>query len=115
MSLLPPPDVLMSLAVLSGALAPWVAVIATVMIYQSSRLDKRFDDLKAEQNQRFDDLKAEQNQRFGQVDKRFDDLKAEQNQRFDQVDKRFDQQDKQLDRMGADIRALREALLSVKQ
>ena len=90
MSLLPPPDVLMSLAVLSGALAPWVAVIATVMIYQSSRLDKRFDDLKAEQNQRFDDLKAEQNQRFGQVDK-------------------------QLDRMGADIRALREALLSVKQ
>ena len=108
MSLLPPPDVLMSLAVLSGALAPWVAVIATVMIYQSSRLDKRFDDLKAEQNQR-----------FGQVDKRFDDLKAEQNQRFDDLkaeqNQRFGQVDKQLDRMGADIRALREALLSVKQ
>ena len=118
MSLLPPPDVLMSLAAVGGVLVTGGILLFSVMRFFCDTLDRRFADLKADQNRRFDELKADQDRRFDelkadqdrrfdQVDRRFDDLKAEQDKRFDQVDKQFDD-------LKADIAALRDALLSVK-
>lgn len=76
------------LAAVAGALAAWTGVLVTVLMFPWNKLDKRFDDLEARQNQRFNDLEARQ-------DKRFDELKAE------------------MQEGRAEVRALRDALLSV--
>ena len=73
------------LAAVAGALAAWTGVFVTVLMFLWNKLDKRFDDLEARQNQRFD-----------QQDKRFDELKAE------------------MQEGRAEVRALRDALLSIK-
>ena len=62
------PPMLGVLAAVAGALAAWTGVFVTVLMFLWNKLDKRFDDLEARQNQRFDDLEARQ-------DKRFDELK----------------------------------------
>ena len=77
------------LAAVAGALAAWAGVFVTVLMFLWNKLDKRFDDLEARQNQRFNDLEARQ-------DKRFDELKAE------------------MQEGRAEVRALRDALLSIK-
>ena len=79
------PPMLGVLAAVAGALAAWTGVFVTVLMFLWNKLDKRFDDLEARQNQRFD-----------QQDKRFDELKAE------------------MQEGRAEVRALRDALLSVK-
>ncbi|MYF36583.1 MAG: hypothetical protein F4226_07320 [Synechococcus sp. SB0678_bin_12] len=76
---------LAALAAVAGALAAWAGVIVTVLMVLWNKQDKRFDDFEARQNRRFD-----------QQDKRFDELAAEMR------DNR------------AEMRALREALLSGK-
>ena len=76
------------LAAVAGALAAWTGVFVTVLMFLWNKLDKRFDDFEARQNQRFNDLEARQ-------DKRFDELKAE------------------MQEGRAEVRALRDALLSV--
>ena len=96
MSLLPPPDVLMSLAAVGGVLVTGGILLFTVTRFFCDTLDRRFDQV----DKRFDDLKADQ-------DRRFAELKADQDRRFDQVDKQFAD-------LKADIAALREAVLSVK-
>ena len=78
------PPMLGVLAAVAGALAAWTGVFVTVLMFLWNKLDKRFDDLEARQNQRFD-----------QQDKRFDELKAE------------------MQEGRAEVRALRDALLSV--
>ena len=82
------PPMLGVLAAVAGALAAWTGVFVTVLMFLWNKLDKRFDDLEARQNQRFNDLEARQ-------DKRFDELKAE------------------MQEGRAEVRALRDALLSV--
>ena len=72
-------------AAVAGALAAWTGVFVTVLMVLWNKLDKRFDHLEARQNQRFD-----------QQDKRFDELKAE------------------MQEGRAEVRALRDALLSIK-
>ena len=47
------------LAAVAGALAAWTGVFVTVLMFLWNKLDKRFDNLEARQNQRFDDLKTE--------------------------------------------------------
>ncbi|OOV25112.1 hypothetical protein BV61_07180 [Candidatus Synechococcus spongiarum LMB bulk15M] len=79
------PPTLVAVAAVVGALAAWAGVIVAVLMLLWNKLDKRFDDFEARQNQRFD-----------QQDKRFDELKAE------------------MQEGRAETRALREALLSVK-
>ena len=79
------PPMLGVLAAVAGALAAWTGVFVTVLMFLWNKLDKRFDDLEARQNQRFD-----------QQDKRFDELKAE------------------MQEGRAEVRALRDALLSIK-
>ena len=83
------PPMLGVLAAVAGALAAWTGVFVTVLMFLWNKLDKRFDDLEARQNQRFNDLEARQ-------DKRFDELKAE------------------MQEGRAEVRALRDALLSIK-
>ena len=78
------PPMLGVLAAVAGALAAWTGVFVTVLMFLWNKLDKRFDDLEARQNQRFD-----------QQDKRFDELKTE------------------MQEGRAEVRALRDALLSV--
>ena len=91
------------LAAVAGALAAWTGVFVTVLMFLWNKLDKRFDDLEARQNQRFNELEARQNQRFDQQDKR-----------FDQQDKRFDELKAEMQEGRAEVRALRDALLSIK-
>ena len=79
------PPTLVAVAAVVGALAAWAGVIVAVLMLLWNKLDKRFDDFEARQNQRFD-----------QQDKRLDELKAE------------------MQEGRAETRALREALLSVK-
>ena len=93
------PPMLGVLAAVAGALAAWTGVFVTVLMFLWNKLDKRFDDLEARQNQRFDDLEARQNQRFN-------DLEARQ-------DKRFDELKAEMQEGRAEVRALRDALLSV--
>ena len=45
------------LAAVAGALASWTGVFVTVLMFLWNKLDRRFDDLEARQNQRFDELK----------------------------------------------------------
>ena len=45
------------LAAVAGALAAWTGVFVTVLMFLWNKLDRRFDDLEARQNQRFDELK----------------------------------------------------------
>ena len=78
-----------ALAAVAGALAAWAGVIVTVLMVLWNKLDKRFDDFEARQNRRFDELEARQN-------KQFDELKAEMR------DNR------------AEMRALRDVLISSK-
>ena len=87
---------LVALAAVAGALAAWTGVMVTVLMVLWNKLDKRFDDLEARQNRRFEELEARQDKRFDQQDKRFDELKAE------------------MQEGRAEVRALREALLSIK-
>ena len=82
------PPMLGILAAVAGALAAWTGVFVTVLMFLWNKLDKRFDHLEARQNQRFNELEARQ-------DKRFDELKAE------------------MQEGRAEVRALRDALLSV--
>ena len=53
------PPMLGVLAAVAGALAAWTGVFVTVLMFLWNKLDKRFDDFEARQNQRFDELKAE--------------------------------------------------------
>ena len=87
---------LVALAAVAGALAAWTGVMVTVLMVLWNKLDKRFDDLEARQNRRFD-----------QQDKRFEELEARQ-------DKRFDELKAEMQEGRAEVRALREALLSIK-
>jgi len=63
-------------------------------------VDKRFDDMKADNTRSFDEIKADTNKRFEQVDKR-----------FEQVDKRFEQVDKRLDKIESDVGEIKNILL----
>ena len=101
------PPTLVAVAAVVGVLAAWAGVIVAVLMLLWNKLDKRFDDLEARQNQRFNDFEARQNQRF-------DQFEARQNQRFDQQDKRLDELKAEMQEGRAEMRALREALLSIK-
>ena len=101
------PPTLVAVAAVVGALAAWAGVIVAVLMLLWNKLDKRFDDLEARQNQRFNDFEARQNQRF-------DQFEARQNQRFDQQDKHLDELKAEMQEGRAETRALREALLSIK-
>ena len=108
------PPMLVALAAVAGALAAWTGVMVTVLMVLWNKLDKRFDDLEARQNKRFDqqdrrfeELEARQDKRFDQQDKRFEELEARQ-------DKRFDELKAEMQEGRAEVRALREALLSIK-
>ena len=98
---------LVALAAVAGALAAWTGVMVTVLMVLWNKLDKRFDDLEARQNRRFEELEARQDKRFDQQDKRFEELEARQ-------DKRFDELKAEMQEGRAEVRALREALLSIK-
>ena len=89
------PPMLGVLAAVAGALAAWTGVFVTVLMFLWNKLDKRFDELEARQDKRFD-----------QQDKRFDQLEARQNQRFDELKA-------EMQEGRAEVRALRDALLSV--
>ncbi len=56
---MPVPQALTIVAALLGALAAWAGVTVTGVTSLWNKLDRRFDDLEARQNQRFDELKAE--------------------------------------------------------
>ena len=101
------PPMLVALAAVAGALAAWTGVMVTVLMVLWNKLDKRFDDLEARQNKRFD-----------QQDRRFEELEARQDKRFEELearqDKRFDELKAEMQEGRAEVRALREALLSIK-
>ena len=71
------PPMLGPVAAVVGALAAWTGVIVTVLIFLWNKLDKRFDELKAEMRENRAEVRAEMQEHRAEVRAEMQEHRAE--------------------------------------